>query len=402
MDEDVYAELPAVAIAGAVARRETSAAEVVEAALGRIARLEPALCAFREVWADGARARAAEVDRRVAAGERLPLAGVPIGVKAGATGPDGAPAEPVRRLLAAGCVPVGATSVPGPGTPWRTWGLGAGGRTANPWRRDRSPGGSSAGSAVAVAAGMVPMATGADGAGSVRIPAAWCGVLGLKTTNGLLPAADRSGLAAPGVLVRCAADLEAWLECVPGVRARGVGDSAGERAGGPVAAVWSPDLGFAGSDPEVVRVARAAAERLAAAGAVRLGPPAAEAVLPDPGPAWLALRAPDGDRAAAERTRAENGARLDALLAGARLLLTPATPNRPHGHDGPGDRYSTALTWAFNLSGHPAVSVPAGFTGDGCPAGLQIAAARGGEALLASVVRAAEGAGLRALPPPRA
>ncbi|MFH0243013.1 amidase family protein [Streptomyces sp. HK10] len=379
-----------MAIAGAVARRGVSAAEVVEAALGRIARLEPSLRAFREVWADGARARAAEVDRRVAAGERLPLAGVPVGVKAGAAGPAGARSGPVRRLLAAGCVPVGSTSVPGPGTPWRTWGLGAGGRTANPWRRDRSPGGSSAGSAAAVAAGMVPMATGADGAGSVRIPAAWCGVLGLKTTNGLLPVADRSGLAAPGVLVRCAADLAAWLECVSGVPARDAGAGAGE----PVAAVWSPDLGFAESDPEVVRVARAAVDRLAAAGAVRLEPPAGEAVLLDPGPAWLALRAPDGDRAAAERTRAGNDARLDALLAGARLLLTPATPNRPHGHDGPGDRYSTALTWAFNLSGHPAVSVPAGFTGDGCPAGLQIAAAGGGEALLVSVVRAAESAGL--------
>ncbi|MBN3931799.1 amidase [Streptomyces verrucosisporus] len=366
---------------------------MVEAALARIARLEPSLCAFREVWADRARARAAEVDRRVAAGERLPLAGVPIGVKTGAKGAAGVRAGPARRLLAAGCVAVGATSVPGPGTPWRTWGLGAGGRTANPWRPDRSPGGSSAGSAAAVAAGMVPMATGTDGAGSVRIPAAWCGVLGLKTTNGLLPVADRSGLAAPGVLVRCAADLAAWLECVSGVPAQNTGEGVGE----PVAAVWSPDLGFAESDPDVVRVARAAAERLAAAGSVRLEPPEGpegDAVLLDPGPAWLALRAPDGDRAAAERTRAENDARLDALLAGDRLLLTPATPNRPHGHDGPGDRYSTALTWAFNLSGHPAVSVPAGFTGDGCPAGLQITAARGGEARLASVVRAAEGAGL--------
>ncbi|MGY1456008.1 amidase family protein [Streptomyces sp. SS8] len=412
MDGETYAGLPAVAIAGAVARREVSAAGVVEAALGRIARLEPSLRAFREVWADRARARAAEVDRRVAAGERLPLAGVPVGVKAGAKDaaarPARASAGPVGRLLAAGCVPVGATSVPGPGTPWRTWGLGAGGRTANPWRPDRSPGGSSAGSAAAVAAGMVPVATGVDGAGSVRIPAAWCGVLGLKTTNGLLPVADRSGLAAPGVLVRCAADLAAWLECVAGVPVR----SAGESAGGPVAAVWSPDLGFAESDPEVARVARAAVDGLIEAGAVRLEPPVARAVLLDPGPAWFALRSSGGgrtaagrttaDRTTAERTRAENDARLDALLAGGRLLLTPATPNRPHGHDGPGDRYSTALTWAFNLSGHPAVSVPAGFTGDGCPAGLQIVAARGGEALLASVVRAAEGAGLVVRAPGRA
>ncbi|MDG9704354.1 amidase family protein [Streptomyces sp. DH37] len=408
MDEEAYAGLSAVALAAAVTRRETAAAEVAAAALGRIARLEPSLRAFREVWADEARARAAEVDRRVAAGERLPLAGVPIGVK----GTAGLRAGPARRLLAAGCVAVGATSVPGPGTRWQTWGLGAGGRTANPWRPDRSPGGSSAGSAAAVAAGMVPVATGTDGAGSVRIPAAWCGVLGLKTTNGRLPTADRSGLAAPGVLVRHAADLAAWLECVLGVRAGNAGGGAGG-TGGPVTAVWSPDLGYAESEAEVVRVVREAVDRLAAAGVVRLVPPAGEAgaVLLDPGPAWLALRGPGGertradmradmradtraDRARAERTRAENDGRLDALLAGARLLLTPATPNRPHGHDGPGERYSTALTWAFNLSGHPAVSVPAGLTGDGCPAGLQIVAARGAEPLLAGVVRAAEDAGL--------
>ncbi|WP_374228437.1 hypothetical protein [Streptomyces sp. CNQ085] len=83
-----------------------------------------------------------------------------------------------------------------------------------------------------------------------------------------------------------------------------------------------------------------------------------------------------------------------ALARLARLPLTPVMPNRPHGHDGPGDRYSTALTWSFNLSGHPVVGVPAGFTGGGCPAGLQIVAARGGEALLASVAHAAGGAGL--------
>lgn len=103
-----------------------------------------------------------------------------------------------RRLIAAGAVPVGATSVPGPGTRWQTWGLGAHGRTVNPWRPDRTPGGSSAGSAVAVAAGLVGLATGSDGAGSVRIPAAWCGVFGLKTTNGLLPSPTAPGWPPPG------------------------------------------------------------------------------------------------------------------------------------------------------------------------------------------------------------
>ncbi|MET9845029.1 amidase family protein, partial [Streptomyces ossamyceticus] len=202
----------AVVIAAAVRAGDVRAVDVVAECLGRIVAAEPALCAFAEVWAEDALRWAADVDRRVAAGEPLPLAGVPIGVK----GRSGLRAAPARALVAAGCVPVGATSVPGRGTPWQTWGLGAGGRTVNPWRPDRTPGGSSAGSAAAVAAGLVPMATGTDGAGSVRIPAAWCGVLGLKITNGRLPTADRTGLAAPGVLTRYAADAAAYWHCVRG------------------------------------------------------------------------------------------------------------------------------------------------------------------------------------------
>ncbi|MGW2043700.1 amidase family protein [Streptomyces sp. NPDC001858] len=381
---------PAVEIAADVRAGRLRAVDVVGEALGRIARVDRSLCAFAEVWEERAQGWARAVDKRVGSDgsprlqQRLPLAGVPIGVK----GRHGLRAA--APLIAAGCVPVGATAVPGPGTPWQTWGLGAHGRTVNPWRADRTPGGSSAGSAAAVAAGLVPLATGSDGAGSVRIPAAWCGVIGLKTTNRRALPGDRTGLTAPGVLVRYAADADAWWR----VMNPEADSAAGFVAGGGVVpvsaptAVFSPDLGFADPDPEPLALARAAAERLAAAGAVRLLSSDAPLRLADPAPAWLALRTPGSDLRAAERVREANDLLLADLFSRADLLLTPTTPNAAHGHEGPGDRYSTALTWAFNLSGHPAISLPAGVGTDGCPVGLQVVAAHGGEMSLLAAARA--------------
>ncbi|MER7695261.1 MULTISPECIES: amidase family protein [unclassified Streptomyces] len=363
----------------------------VARALERIDRLDAALHAFIEVWPDEALARERDTLAR-----RLPLGGLPFAVK----GPWGKRSFAARRLVAAGGVPVGATSVPGPGAHWQTWGRGAHGRTVNPWRADRTPGGSSAGSAVAVAAGMVVLATGSDGAGSVRIPAAWCGVFGLKTTNGLLPSPDRSGLAAAGVLARSAAAAEPCLRHVldggaPPVQPVTPSPLPATRPPAParppsrpLLAVYSEDLGYAEVDPEVAAVVRAAVDRLVAAGTVRLLE--RDAGLLDPAGAWTAVRGGSPDDPEAVRVRRTNDERLEAVLAGEALLLTPATPNRPHGHDGPGDLYSTALTWAFNLSGHPAASLPAGFTADGCPVGLQLAAARGADVRLLAAARAVE------------
>ncbi|WP_030332328.1 amidase family protein [Streptomyces sp. NRRL B-1381] len=379
----------------------------VARALERIERLDPALHAFIEVWPREA------LDReREAVARGLPLGGRPFAVK----GPTGIRSYAARRLLAAGGVPVGATSVPGPGTHWQTWGRGAGGRTVNPWRADRTPGGSSAGAAVAVAAGMADVATGSDGAGSVRIPAAWCGVFGLKTTNGLLPSPDRSGLASAGVLARSAAEAERWLRHVledggePAAPENGPPRPAGARPAPtgswpgspalPLPVVYSDDLGFAAVDPEVAAVVRAAVDRLVAAGTVRLLE--RDAGLLDPVDAWTAVRGGAPDDPAAVRVRRANDERLAALLGGGVLLLTPATPNRPHGHEGPGGLYSTALTWAFNLSGHPAASLPAGFTADGCPVGLQVVAPHGGDLRLVAAARTLEDALPAARRPPGA
>ncbi|MFD7967680.1 amidase family protein [Streptomyces clavifer] len=348
----------------------------VAAALARIGELDPALCAFTEVWHEDALAR----ER---AARDLPLAGLPFAVK----GRTGLRSYAARRLSDAGAVPVGATSVPGPGTPWQTWGQGAHGRTVNPWRHDRTPGGSSAGSAVAVAAGMVELATGNDGAGSVRVPAAWCGVFGLKTTTGLLPSPDRTGLASPGVLASSAARAETYLCHV-------LDGYAPRPARLPVPAAYSPDLGFASVDPVVAEVTRGAVERLADAGVIRLVRD--PVTLLDPADIWMAVRG-GSTKPATRALRAANDRALDAFFARTPLLLTPVTPNTPHGHEGPGDVYSTALTWAFNLSGHPAASVPAGFTPDGCPAGLQLVTDRGTDAELLGTAMAVE----RVLPPPR-
>ncbi|MFE0807490.1 amidase [Streptomyces sp. NPDC058848] len=370
-----YSTLSAVEIAGLVRRGDVTAVDVVTAALAAIEERDDGVRAFTEVWREQALGRAHDVDARLARGDRLPLAGVPIGVKAG----EGPGSWQNARLAAAGCVPVGATSVPRTGRGWQTYGHTGRGPTLNPFHAAWSPGGSSAGSAAAVAAGLVPLASGSDGAGSVRIPAAWCGVIGFKPTNGRLPSRDRAGLNSPGVLVRDPADALAYLRAVDGEP-----EPAG-RPAHPLAAVWSADLGHADTDPAVTAVARRAALRLARDRLITLTGSAGP-LLVDPADAWTSLRA-----GACDRTDAHGAAANDRLLRrcfeDADLILTPTTPHPPHGHDGPGDRMSVALTWAFNISGHPALSLPAGFTPQGAPVGLQIVARPHEEGTLLGVAR---------------
>ncbi|MCX5070359.1 amidase [Micromonospora lupini] len=367
--------LNAVSIAELVNRRELCPTDVVETALRRIATVDTELRAFREVWSDRARRTAYELKGVVDAGFHLPLAGVPLAVKAS----EGLTSPQARRLLEAGCIPIGTTSVPR-GTSWQTWGHTDRGPTINPWRADRSPGGSSAGSAAAVAAGLVPLATGNDGAGSVRIPAAWCGVVGIKTTNGCLPSVNT--LNAPGPLARTVADAAAYLDAILGTNL--AAHTRDPLQGAPLRAVWSTALGYAEVDPQVTAPARDAAEQLAAGGLLQWV--RHDLVLEDPTPAWQARRTGSPTGHAADELHAANARRLAELFACADVLLTPTTPYQAHDHVGPGSRINVALTWAFNLSGHPAASVPAGFAPDGTPVGLQIVTRHHREDLL---VRAA-------------
>ncbi|MCP3822871.1 amidase [Streptomyces sp. A3M-1-3] len=360
LDDHLYASLSATEIADLVNHGKATARDVVDTALALCADRDGALRAFTAIWADSARAVAAEVDAAVARGARLPLAGVPIGVKAS----EGATSFQNQRLVAAGCVPIGATSVPRSGTGWQTYGFTERGPTLNPLNPAWSPGGSSAGSAAAVAAGLVPLATGSDGAGSVRIPAAWCGIIGFKPTNGLLPSRDRAGLNTPGVLTRTPHDAAAYLSAVaptstplPLVRSLTV--------------AWTPTLGYAATDPDIADTARRALHRIAQAGLCTVVERSVE--LRDPAPAWTALRAgsPAPDTEALVEANEQS---LRAVFDQVDIIATPTTPHPPHGNDGPGSRMSVALTWAFNLSGHPALTLPAGSTPDGEPVGLQLVA----------------------------
>src|SRR3954449_5060714 len=227
---------PALDLAGAVRSGDLSARELVAASLERIDAFDPALDAFVDVFHDEALAAAAAIHP----GDERPFAGVPIAVKNNRaiegkrltfashfTGDWTAPYDHnvVRRLRAAGFVIVGSTTLPEWGIlPWTN--TKRFGPTRNPWDPARTSGGSSGGSASAVAAGMVPIAHANDGGGSTRIPAACCGLVGLKPQRNrisLAPEIGQSFLAVDGVLTRTVADTAAALDLLAGPE---VGDAA--------------------------------------------------------------------------------------------------------------------------------------------------------------------------------
>jgi amidase len=216
-----------------IAAREVSPRELVELYLARIERYDGRLNAFRVVFAERARSEAEQAAARRGAGGDRPLLGVPIAVKddmdvAGeVTGlgtnaygdPAQADAEIVARVRAAGAIVIGKTNVPElcafPWTESATHGV-----TRNPWDLQRTPGGSSGGSAAAVAAGLVGAALGSDGGGSIRFPSAYCGLFGLKTQRGRVPLAPRRdcwhGLTVNGVLTRTVRDSALFYDAIAG------------------------------------------------------------------------------------------------------------------------------------------------------------------------------------------
>ncbi|MGN6187980.1 MAG: amidase [Conexibacter sp.] len=221
--------------AALVASGDASSRELVEAALARIAASQPQLNAFRCVRAEAARAEADAADRRRAEGAALPLLGVPVALKddmdlagestnfgcAGTFQPRPDDGEVARKLRAAGAVIVGKTNTPEVGQ-WPFTEGPAFGATRNPWSLDHSPGGSSGGSAAAVAAGLVPAAVGSDGAGSVRIPAAWTHLVGVKPQRGRVStwpfASAFNGLTCVGPLARTVGDAALLLDALAGNR----------------------------------------------------------------------------------------------------------------------------------------------------------------------------------------
>jgi aspartyl-tRNA(Asn)/glutamyl-tRNA(Gln) amidotransferase subunit A len=448
------------ALAAAVRRGTLSPLELMDATLARIERLNPLLNAFVALRGDEARAEARALGERIARGEDPgPLAGIPFGVKdledlAGLPTTYGSvpyrhhvaesDSTQVARLRRAGAIPVGKTNTPEFGytgfTKNRLFGV-----TRNPWNLERTPGGSSGGSAAAIAGGLVPLATASDGGGSIRIPACYTGAFGLKPTFGRVPRGpfrfrDWIDTICYGPITRTVADAALFLDVVSGPDPRDP-DSLPAPTASYLARLeepptglrlaYSATLGYAHVAPDVRREVEAAVETL---GRV-LGRPVdvLGGGMTDTGFAWAALnsfqmRAELAPVLEAHRedwgrgfiAGVDMGARITAADVGRfqhdrlrlidevaavferyDLLLTPTLPTTAFAAGGPlpavvdGERlaspiHAVAFTYPFNMTGHPAATVRAGFGDDGLPVGLQLVAERGREDLLLQVARAYE------------
>jgi amidase len=412
----------------------------VEVFLERIDRLDPVLNAFRVVLREQALAQADQADGRRRAGDRRPLLGVPLAIKddlhvAGevtAYGCDADPArqaadhEVVRRVRAAGAVILGKTHVPElmatAFTESPTFGV-----TRNPWDLHRTPGGSSGGSAAAVAAGLASAALGTDGAGSIRIPAACCGIFGLKPQRGRISTAPElhphRGMTVYGPLARTVEDAARLADVLKdggpsyaeaartepgklrialsvGLPPLGVKPDAEQLGGVQAVAARLRELGHEVVEREfdwdVTLGNRVLARFLRGVGAMavelghrdRLSRRAR-------GIARIGMMIPSRTADAAEEQAAADAERLNRIFDESDVVLTPMFTRRPlrvreyEGASGArtfaGNVRFAPYAGAFNHTGQPAVAVPAGFAGDGFPIGVQLVGPADAEPLLLSL-----------------
>ncbi|MBE3638096.1 amidase [Mangrovicoccus algicola] len=448
--------MSATEIASRVRDRTLSPVEVTEACISRIEQLDGALNAFCLPMFDIARQKARKAEEAQMRGEFWgPLHGVPYAIKdsddykgqvttvgsltsAGHVATGFSPI--IERMEKAGAIPLGKTTTPDMAWMGLTWSR-LHGMTHNPWDRTRNPGGSSGGSAVAVATGMAPLATGTDGAGSIRIPASFCGIFGLKPSHGRIPLMlpNTNQHTHYGPLTRSVADAALMMETCSGPDDRDLysleapapgylGDLDKPLTGLRVG--WSADLGFVTKiDPQVRDTCERAAQRFR-----DLGAEVVPADLDLSGSMEIAKRnwqaimsaivfhrlGDQLDALDAALVACARGAltqtsgeflfdkvrafpiyqRLVAWFARHDLLLTPAVACLPvtNGRLLPEDYPDHAWDWMewapfsspFNLFHNPAASVPAGVSQEGLPIGLQIVGPRHADALVLQAARAYE------------
>ncbi|SNX65538.1 amidase [Streptomyces sp. TLI_55] len=458
-----------VETARALADGTVTARALVERTLARIEAEQGPLNAFRIVRAQAALAEADAADKELAAGVRKPLLGVPVAVKddmdvageptafgcQGEFPPVAEDGEAVRRLRAAGAVIVGKTNT----CEFGQWPFTEGpafGATRNPWNADHTPGGSSGGSAAAVAAGLVPAALGSDGAGSVRIPASWTHLIGIKPQRGRISTWPRGesfqGITVNGTLARTVADAALLLDAASGNHALDPHrppsvDASGAARRDPgrlrIALALKPPFTAlpARLQPAVRAKVVQLAEQLAALGHTveEADPPygqigltfipratagLAERVGDAPFPALLDRRTRDAARLgrllgraplrAARRAEPVLHRRIGAFFRSYDVVLAPTTAAPPPriGSMLPLSGFATdramiaacPYAWPWNVLGWPGVNVPAGFVDGGLPVGAQLLGPANSEPLLISLAAQLE-AELRwheAWPAPRA
>lgn len=446
------AYLTATELIASYAKRELSPVEATQAALDRVDAVNEAVNAFCLVDADRAMASARESEKRWQRGEPVGLVdGVPTSIKdlfltrgwptlrgSRTVDPDqkwSVDSPCVARLRESGAVLLGKTTTSEFG--WRAVTDNAlTGVTRNPWDPARTPGGSSGGSAAAVALGMGPLSVGSDDGGSVRIPAAFCGIFGIKPTYGRIPLYPSllGTFSHAGPMTRTvddaallldvvtAPDSRDWSALAPPVESYLAALDAGVR-GRRIA--FSADLGYVPVDPEVAALVRAAVAAFGEldavvaeehpgftdpidACAVLYNSVAAKVVEPLPEHVWELLD-PDLeeicrqgamysalDYLEATAQQMDLGVRMGAFHERYDLLVTPTVPipafavgvNAPDGWDKSRLPSWFPFTYPFNLTQQPAATVPCGFTSAGLPVGLQIVGARHADALVMAAAKA--------------